>query len=155
MKAAVFGAALVGALAACGGAPARWIDQARSANLEADALAAAGDAGGAARVLESLLSRPPPQGVAAADARAVLQDAYGRLATLDLRAGAAQAALQHAEAGLSFGDGRDVFGASLRALRGRALEGLGRDAEAAREYEAAQRLLEALLSEAIGDGGSR
>jgi hypothetical protein len=147
--------ALLGALAACGSAPARWIEDARAANLEADALTAAGDPVGAARVLEHLVSRPPPKGVAVADARAVLQDAFARRAALDLRAGAPHAALEHADAGLRLGDGGDVFAAALHAVRGRALEALARDAEAVRGYESAQRILEALLNEAIGDGGLR
>lgn len=143
------------ALAACGDAPGQWIDEARAANGRADALVAAGDTGRAAKVLEELVARRPPAGVATRDARVVVQDAYARLASLSLHAGRPSAALEQADSGLELGDGRDVFASRLRTLRGRALEALGRDADAARELDAAQAILEALLKEALADGGAQ
>ena len=50
---------------------------------------------------------------------------------------------------------RDVFTSALRTSRGRAHEALGQDAEAARDYEAAQMVAEALLQEALAGGGAR
>jgi hypothetical protein len=63
--------------------------------------------------------------------------------------------LRYADAGLGLGETRDVFASSLRTLRGRAHEALGQDAEAARDYEAAQIVAEALLQEALSGGGAR
>jgi tetratricopeptide (TPR) repeat protein len=152
MRAAPILLLLLAAVWGCDGAASRWIDQARAANAQADA---AGEEGAATRALEDLVSRPPPAGVAAQDARAVLQDAWGRLASLALRAGRPEIALRRADAGLLLGEGRDVFTSSLRILRGRALEALGREAEAAGDYQEAQAILAGLLDEAMGDGGAR
>jgi len=145
-----------GALAACGGAaPARWIGQAAGTHAQADALAREGRLQEAARMLEEFASSAPPAQIAPQDRRAVLQDAYARLADLALRQGDPQRALRFADAGLSLGEGRDVFTSALRTFRGRAQEALGRDREAARDYDAAQVLAEALLADALADGGVR
>jgi tetratricopeptide (TPR) repeat protein len=154
MRAAV-AAILLCACAACGDATSQWIDAARAANAHADAFTAVGDRDHAIEALEALVSRRPPAAVAGQDVRTVLQDAYGRLAELALRGGRADAALRYADAGLQLGDGRDLFTSALRTRRGHALEALARDTEAAREYENAQEILEALLQQAIGDGGAR
>jgi hypothetical protein len=142
------------ALASCGGAAARWIDDAAAAHARADALAGSGDREAAMRVLEQLVAQPAPWRIAGEDRRAVLQDAYARLADLALRAGDAARSLRYADAGLSLGEARDVFTPALRTLRGQANEALGRDADAARDYEAAQIVAEALLQAALSDGGA-
>jgi tetratricopeptide (TPR) repeat protein len=146
---------LVGASLGCGSGATRWIGDASRAHAEADALERSGDLERAGDLLQDLVSGPVPTGVAPQDARAVLQDTYARLANLALKRGKAADALHSADAGLQLGEAQDVFVSSLRAFRGRALEALGRDAEAAREYEAAQAIAEALLSEALADGGVR
>ena len=143
------------ALAGCDGAAARFIDTARDAHAQVAALVRGGDPGGAARVLEDLVARPVPSGINPQDRRVVLQDAYARLADLALKAGQAARARDFAAAGLALGEEHDVFTTLLLALRGHAHEALGRDAEAARDYEAAQRIAEELLDEALADGGSR
>jgi len=143
------------ALAGCGGPAARWIDEAAAAHAQADAFVRGGDPARAARVLDELAARPVPAGVAAQDRRAVLQDAYARLAGLALGQRAPAQALRYAEAGLALGEARDVFTPALRTLRGRAHEALGQDADAARDYEAAQVVAEALLQEALSGGGAR
>jgi tetratricopeptide (TPR) repeat protein len=147
----VFVAACLG----CGGGATRWIGGAGRAHAEADALERSGNLERAGDLLQDLVSRPVPAGVAPQDARAVLQDTYARLANLALKRGKPADALHFADEGLRLGEAQDVFASSLRAFRGRALEALGRDAEAAREYEAAQAIAEALLSEALVDGGVR
>jgi hypothetical protein len=106
-------------------------------------------------MLEQLVSRPAPASVASGDRRAVLQDAYARLAIIALAEHAAAQAIRDADAGLALGEGRDVFTATLRTLRGRAAEALGNDAEAARDYEAAQLIDEALLQGALSGKGAR
>ena len=143
------------AAAGCGGPAGRWVDEAAAAHAQADALVRGGEPGRAARVLEELVSRPVPAQVAAQDRRAVLQDAYARLAALALEQRELAQALRYAEAGLALGPARDVFTCALRTLRGRAHEALGQDAEAARDYEAAQMVAEALLQEALVGGGAR
>ena len=134
------------AAAGCGGPAGRWVDEAAAAHAQADALVRGGEPGRAARVLEELVSRPVPAQVAAQDRRAVLQDAYARLAAL---------ALEQREPAQALRPARDVFTCALRTLRGRAHEALGQDAEAARDYEAAQMVAEALLQEALVGGGAR
>jgi len=143
------------ALAGCGGPAARWIDEAAAAHAQADAFVRGGEPARAARVLDELVSRPVPAGVAAQDRRAVLQDAYARLAGLALGQRAPAQALRYAEAGLALGEARDVFTSALRTSRGRAHEGLGQDAEAARDYEAAQVVAEALLQQALSGRGAQ
>ncbi len=145
----------VGASLGCGSGATRWIGEAWRAHAEADILERSGDLERAGDLLQDLVSRPVPAGVAPQDARAVLQDTYARLANVALKRGKPADALHSADAGLQLGEAQDVFASSLRAFRGRALEALGRDAEAAREYEAAQAIAEALLSEALVDGGVR
>jgi tetratricopeptide (TPR) repeat protein len=146
---------IAGSVAGCGGAAAQFIDEAREANAQADALLHSGDSGRAAQVLQKLLSRSAPTDLAAPDRRAVLQDVYARLAGLALAEGNSSQALHLADAGLALGEEGDVFAVSLRTLRGRANQGLGRDLEAARDYEAAQVIAEALLEAALGPGGGR
>jgi hypothetical protein len=147
---------LASALAGCGGAvPARWIAQAAGAHAQADALAGEGRLPEAARLLEEFAASPAPAQVAEQDRRAVLQDTYARLAELALRQRDPERALRSANAGLSLGEGRDVFTSALRTFRGRAQEALGHDREAARDYEAAQVLAEALLADALAAGGAR
>ena len=141
-------------LAGCDGAAARFIDTARDTHAKADALARSGDPRSAARLLEDLVARPAPAGIAPQDRRVLLQDAYARLADLALKAGEPARARDFAAAGLALGEGHDVFSASLLALRGHAQEALGQDAEAARDYEAAQRIAEELLNQVLADGGS-
>jgi tetratricopeptide (TPR) repeat protein len=145
----------VGASLGCGGGATRWISESARAHAEADALERSGDLQRAGDLLQDLVSRPVPASVAPQDVRAVLQDTYARLADVALKRGKPADALHSADAGLQLGEAQDVFVSSLRAFRGRALEALGRDAEAAREYEAAQAIAEALLSEALVDGGVR
>ncbi|HKB75231.1 MAG TPA: hypothetical protein VKC58_01455 [Myxococcales bacterium] len=146
---------VAGALAGCGGRAARWVEEAADAHAQADLLVRRGEREQASRVLEELVSRPVPAQVAAQDRRAVLQDAYARLAGLALEERRPSQALRYADAGLGLGETRDVFASSLRTLRGRAHEALGQDAEAARDYEAAQIVAEALLQEALSGGGAR
>ena len=142
-------------LAGCDGAPARWIDEAAAAHARADALAGSGDRESAIRILEQLVAQPTPARISARDRRAVVQDAYGRLADLALAAGDPARALGYADAGLALGEARDAFTSTLRTFRGKANEALGRDSDAARDYEAAQIVAEALLQAAMADGGSR
>jgi hypothetical protein len=155
MKAGPLVLLAAGAISGCGGAAARWIEDAAGAHAQADALVRGGQRGAAVRVLEELVSRPVPAQVASQDRRAVLQDAYARLADLALGEGNPEEALRYADAGLALGGGLEVLTSALRTFHGRAHEALGRDAEAARDYEAAQIVAEALLRDALPGGGSR
>lgn len=148
----VLAVALLG-LFGCGRAASRWVADAASIHAQADALVKASDTARARALLEELLHRPVPAAVAAQDRRAVLQDTYARLAFLALDSGDARQALRDADAGLSLGDSSDLFAATLHTVRGRALEALGQDADAARDYEAAQIVAEALLEQLLSDGG--
>jgi hypothetical protein len=147
--------ALAGTLLGCGGDAARWIEGAAFTNEQADASLREGQLPRARAVLEQLVTRPAPASVADGDRRAVLQDAYARLAVIALAEHAPAQAIRDADAGLALGERRDVFTATLRTLRGRAGEALGKDAEAARDYEAAQLIDEALLEGALSGKGGR
>jgi hypothetical protein len=139
-------------IAGCGGAAARWIDDAASRSAQVDALLREGQLARARSLLEALVALPVPASVAEQDRRAVLQDAYARLSLVALRSGAAADAKRYADAGLALGEHRDVFTSALRTMRGRAEEALGNDAEAARDYEAAQVIAELLLQASLGGG---
>lgn len=147
--------ATIGAVLACGGAAARWIDDAASTNAQVDASLRDGQLGRARSLLEQLVSRPAPATVSNGDRRAVLQDAYARLAAVALREESPAQAIRYADAGLALGERVDVFTATLRTLRGRAHEALRNDAEAVRDYEAAQMIDEALLQAALSGRGAR
>jgi hypothetical protein len=146
---------VAGLLGGCGDASARWIDEARRAHGEADARLRERDPGGAESALRRLVTQPVPGEVAAADRRAVLRDAYARLARLALAEGKPEQALRDADAGLELGEEVDIFASALRTVRGQAGEALGRDSEAARDYERAQSIAGSLLERALRDGGSR
>ena len=143
MKAAVL--VLAALLSGCGGAAAGWLEQLRAAHAEADALVLAAAPEKAAQALDRARALPPPSGIAAADRRAVLMDLDGRRALFALDAGNGKLAAQLATDGLSLGEGKDALTAALFILRGRAHEALRQDAEAVRDYEAAQAIDEALL----------
>lgn len=146
---------LLALLAGCGGAAPRFVAEARAVNTRADALLNQGDSAGAARVLEAFVAQPVPAGIAPDDRRGVLQDAYARLASLAVSTGRAVEALRFAETGLALGDAHDVFAASLHTVHGRANEALGRDRDAARDYEAAQIIAASLLDAELRKGGER
>lgn len=139
----------------CGGAAARWVDDAASTHAQVDASLRDGQPARARSLLEQLVSRPAPPEVDGGDRRAVLQDAWARLALVALREGSPAQAIQYADSGLALGEEGDVFTATLRTLRGRAEEALGRDADAARDYQAAQIIDEALLEAALSGRGAR
>lgn len=145
--------ALLG-LFGCDPAAARWVADAASIHAQADALVRASDTARARALLEELVHRPVPLAVAAQDRRAVLQDTYARLAFLALGSGDPRQALRDTDAGLALGESSDLFAATLHTMRGRAREALGQDADAARDYEAAQVVAEALLEQLLSDGGS-
>lgn len=137
-------------LVACGGEDgAAWVAQARSASVRADEALASGDMARAREALTPLVEQAPPRAVSPDDARVVAQDAAWRLARLALADGDGAAALGWVDAGLSRGRRGDVFVANLLAVRGQALEALGRDVEAARDYHAALVINEALLDEVL------
>ena len=102
-----------GLLSGCGDGSARWIGEARRAHAAADARLRERDLAGAEDVLRRVVTQPVPEDVAAADRRAVLQDAYARLARLALAQGKAEQALRDADAGLALGEEPDVFAAAL------------------------------------------
>jgi tetratricopeptide (TPR) repeat protein len=153
MRLALF--VIAGTIVGCGGSAARWVDDAASTNAQVDASLRDGQLARARSLLEQLVSRPTPATVADADRRAVLQDAYARLAALALGEKSPARAIRYADAGLALGEHREVFTATLRTLRGRAHEALGDDAAAARDYEAAQMIDEALLQATLSGEGAR
>lgn len=127
--------------------PQAWIDQAREAHLAADA--------GSVDALErlvGLVDTPPPESIAPADARIVVQDACFRLAHLSLGEGDATKAETWADRGLSEGRQDDLFTANLLVARGAAREALENAAGAAEDYVDALRINAHLLELALAEG---
>jgi hypothetical protein len=139
-------------LVACTGeAPRAWIDRALTVNQTVDQDLARGDLAAARRALVGLVEGDVPRGVAADDRRIVLQDAYARLAAVELAADRPADGLAWTDRGLALGDAGDVFAASLYLTRGRACERLGRDPAAVEAYARALAIDERLLDQALGD----
>jgi len=139
------------ALTLCCGRPAegeRWIAVAREAHQAADDALARGDAAGAREALRRVVELRAPEAVAPDDRRAVLQDAFFRLAYVELDQARPAAALDWAEMGLRQRS-VDVFTANLLLARGRALEALGDGARAAADYYDALRIHDELLQRAL------
>jgi tetratricopeptide (TPR) repeat protein len=134
---------------------AAWLAQVTGTHAEVDRLLDQHDAASARGILERALARPVPAYVAAEDRRIVLQDLWFRLGEVELELGAAERAQRAAEQGLALGLAADVFAANLRIVEGRALEALGRDAEAVDRYRAALEINEALLEKELQDEAPR
>ncbi len=134
--------------------PAAFLANLEQTSTRAAQAQARGDLPAAERALEALLADPECGGLVAADCRWVRQDLFGRLGWLKLRRGAAVEASSLADQGLALGDASDVPAAELHLLRGQALEGQGRDGEAARAYHRALEINARLLQELLPAGGA-
>ena len=128
-----------------------WLAGVQRAHARADAALAAGHPEGASSALHHAIEQTVPNELAAEHARVVQQDLWYRLATIDLQSAPAQALLE-AEHGLALGRGSDLFSSNLLTARGRALQALGRDTEAASSYHEALAIDERLLQAALGHG---
>jgi predicted negative regulator of RcsB-dependent stress response len=126
-----------------------WIESASAANQTADRALESGDRARARTVLEDVLRAAPPRTVRPDDRRIVLQDVRYRLASIDLEDHEPESALEHSEAGLALGRAEDVFTANLHVTRGRALEAIGREVEAADAYFEALEINDALLRQML------
>jgi len=135
--------------ACCARQSAGWADQAARLSQEADRAIAEADPDRAIRSLQALLALPRPAEVTERDHRVVLQDGLWRLSEIELGRGHPDQARAYAERGLALGETHDLFHANLLAARGQAWEALGEDRRAAQDLQAAQRLNEALLQEAL------
>ena len=139
-------------VAGCGSdRAAQWVEQVESAHAAADAALEDGKTDRAREVLEQAFRRTVPPSVQETDARVVRQDLAYRLAELELGAGRAEAAEEHASRGLGLGKAEDVFTANLYIARGRAREALGRDIEAAEDYHEALKINDALLRRTLDE----
>jgi hypothetical protein len=127
-------------------APAPWIQAAAEASRAADRAIVDGQLDRARSLLRGLIASPVPPSLAAQDQRAVVQDAYFRLAEVELRAHAAAAARAWADRGLALGEAGDLFTANLLIVRGRARAALDDAHGAAADYRAAMAINEALLA---------
>lgn len=136
--------------------PSDWIAQAAEANRQVDEALQGGDLDRARRILVQAVAVQAPDELAPEDRRAVLQDLYFRLAEVELAAERFGAAVEWADQGLELGRAGDVFEANLLVARGTALEAMGHDRPAARDYYDAIRVNDALLHELLeetGEGG--
>ena len=115
----------------------------------ADAAIEKGDVAEARARLETLWQEQAAGALAEEDRRVILQDVAYRLADLESAAGEHEQALGRCDAGLALGQHDDLFTANLWIERGRALEDLGRDAEAVKSYAQAMRINEQLLEGAL------
>lgn len=132
-----------------------WLTRISSAHVEADDALAGQQPDKAHAALRGALERAVPAQIGAEHVRWVQQDLWYRLAAIDLEREPTRALLE-ADRGLALGQHDDLFSANLLAARGRALQALGRDTEAASSYHAALKIDERLLRAALGssdDGG--
>lgn len=152
MKALLAVVALV-MLCACsdGRDAAAWIAAQAQANAAADEALERDDLKRAKAALQAALT-PAPDGVAAADARALKADMLYRLATLALQDYEPAEAKRLADEGLALGDDADVFTANLLVVRGRANQSLGDARAAGDDYHRALIINEALLEEHFQNG---
>lgn len=130
---------------------AQWVAAMERAHASADEALEADEPDRARDALERAFEQNVPQAVHERDARVVRQDLAYRLAELELAAGRAEAAAEHASAGLELGEGEDVFTANLYIARGRAREALGREIEAAADYHEALKINDALLRRTLDE----
>ena len=132
--------------AACGRAPRAgdWTAKAARHHAEIDRLLDGGDRPGARRRLASILAEAPARPDELQ--RALIQDAYFRLAELDLAERAPAEAIAAADVALALGGGRDVFAANLLVVRAAAHEALGHAEAALADYHRALVINDALLA---------
>jgi hypothetical protein len=144
-------AATLALLAGCGdrAAAGDWLSRAEAAHRDADHRLEHGDADGAREVLRDAAMAPAPARVGPGDVRAVRQDLYARLATVEIGRGRLREAAAWATTGITLGRSNDVFTANLLIARGRALERVGDASGASRDYHDALLVTEALLDESL------
>ena len=128
-----------------------WLDRIASAHAHADEALAAGQPDRARTFLNAGLAREVPAEIAGEHARALRQDLWYRLSAIGLALEPSQA-LREADQGLALGRHDDLFSANLLVARGRALQALGRDTEAASSYHEALQIDERLLNAVLGAG---
>jgi hypothetical protein len=131
----------------------RWLAEATRRHALADEALDRGDEPGARTALAGVIHALARGRSHDEDRRRVLQDTHYRLATLDLRARDAAAAMEHAERGLALGGARDLFVANLLVVRGAAHEARGEAPAAAADFHAALLINEELLTESLRDDG--
>lgn len=122
-----------------------YVQEARQQHEETDLALEEGRLDDARHRLRPLVEQPAPSYVTAADARVLRLDAAYRLAEIELRASDPEAALRWAERGLLQERRRDFFVANLQIARGKALDALGRDVEAASAFHEALVINDELL----------
>ena len=128
-----------------------WLMLISRAHVDADDASAGQRPDQAHAALRTALERAVPAQISAEHVRWVQQDLWYRLAMIDLEREPTRALLE-ADRGLALGRNDDLFSANLLAARGRALQALGRDTEAASSYHAALKIDERLLRAALGPG---
>ncbi len=104
------------------------ISAARALHHEADVLESSGDIAGAQRAVQRVLGLRAPSAVR--ESEDIRSDAFGRVAELALRLNDPQTALDRADEGLREARRDNVLKARLLLVRGRALRGLGDQAQA-------------------------
>lgn len=126
-----------------------WVVEAERRHALADQRLEAGDPTTARAALRGIVDARVPADLPADDRRGVLQDAYFRLARLDLDAHDPRAALADADRGLALGRAADLFVANLLVVRGAAHEALGAGPAAVEDYHEALVINDRLLAEAL------
>jgi len=127
----------------------RWLDEASSRHALADKQLASGDVPAARDTLLSIVHGRAPADISEDDRRVVLQDAYFRLAKLDLDGGDPRGALANADHGLGVGRADDLFVANLLVVRGAAHETLGDSPAAVEDYHQALMINDRLLAQTL------
>ncbi|MBI3071090.1 MAG: hypothetical protein HYY84_03080 [Deltaproteobacteria bacterium] len=153
-----FCAAVLGTLVAfsCASGPrsreaAAWLRDAVRAHRAADEALARRDREAAYATLVGLVGTAERFATERGDKRAVLMDAYFRLAEMALAAKNAPAALLWSSRGLKLGAANDVFSANLLIAKGHAAVALGDDALASESFHRALVINDALLAVALAE----
>lgn len=130
-----------------------WGAAVRQHDADAQAALGSGDRPAATQALERIVAATPG-GVALEDLRAARADALARLSALALGRDDARAAAELADRGLALGQPPDVVSINLHVVRGRALEKLGRTAEAVQARAKVMSLGDQLLHEVARRGSA-
>jgi tetratricopeptide (TPR) repeat protein len=122
-----------------------WLEEIKAKSIQADLALKEERFQDAILALSSIVENKGPQEVEREDVRIVRQDACFRLATIYLEDRNPQEALKWSEFGLGLGQKDDLFETNLLLAKGRALEALGQEQQAAAIYHKALLINEKLL----------
>lgn len=127
----------------------RWLSDQAQVHAEIDAALAHGQTDVAQKTLLAALAERAPVGVRPEVITLVRKDQLFRLADIYLEKGEPERALEASNRGVALGGERDLFSANLLVARGKALEALGREPDAAEAFHQALTINDELLHDLL------